>query len=158
MPLTNNIFISKHTSWLMAHEIANSHIIGIGGIFFKSKNPGELQNWYKDHLGFSTQTPYMDGDDAITFKWRNWDGISENTVWAPFPNDTTYFEPSEKEFMINYIVKDLEGLLEKLKIKGIIPIGSVSTHPFGKFVQIVDPEGNKIEFWEPDRGHFADKY
>lgn len=158
MPFTNNTFIEKKALQVMTYETANSHIIGFGGVFFKSKNPGHLLNWYKEHLGFSTQTPYMEGDDAITFKWHNWDGIPENTVWAPFPTDTTYFEPSEKEFMINYIVRDLKGLLEKLKAKGIMPIGNVATHSFGKFAQILDPEGTKIEFWEPDRDHFADKY
>jgi uncharacterized glyoxalase superfamily protein PhnB len=133
-------------------------IIGIGGIFFKSTDPGKLTTWYRKHLGFSSQIPYMEGDDTITMKWKSWTGENENTVWAPFPLDTTYISPSEKPWMINYIVSDIEDLMQRLAKSGIEPLGDIVQQPFGKFAQILDPEGNKIEFWEPDREHFKDKY
>ena len=135
-----------------------SHIIGIGGVFFKSENPKELQEWYTKQLGFTAQVPYMPGDDAITFKWKSWEDQPENTVWAPFASNTTYFNPSNKPFMINYIVQDLAGLLRKLKNSEIEIVGDIDHQPFGDFARILDPEGNKIEFWEPNREYFTDKY
>ncbi|MHA2055481.1 MAG: VOC family protein [Candidatus Hodarchaeales archaeon] len=120
-------------------------IIGIGGIFFKSTDPGKLTTWYRKHLGFSSQIPYMEGDDTITMKWKSWTGENENTVWAPFPLDTTYISP-------------IEDLMQRLAKSRIEPLGVIVQHPFGKFAQILDPEGNKIEFWEPAREHFKDKY
>ena len=81
-----------------------------------------------------------------------------NTVWAPFKEDTNYFNPSNKDWMINYLVNDIEGLLETLKSEEIYPIDDISNLPFGKFVHIIDPEGNKIEFCEPNKDFFNDKY
>ena len=137
---------------------AKNYIIGIGGIFFKSQDPEKLQNWYIENLGFFSQVPYMEGDDAITFKWKSVLDEHENSVWAPFKNDTTYFNPSQKEFMINYIVINIEELLDDLKSKGIKAIDEIRTAPYGKFASILDPEGNKIEFWEPNREFFKNKY
>ncbi|MHA2168774.1 MAG: VOC family protein, partial [Candidatus Kariarchaeaceae archaeon] len=97
-------------------------------------------------------------DTAITFGWKTFDGENNNTVWAPFKEDTEYFSPSKKEWMLNYVVKDIEGLLAKLKKKGIERVGKLDTYEYGKFVRILDPEGNKIEFWEPDSEFFKDKY
>ena len=134
------------------------HIIGIGGIFFKSKDPEKLTEWYKSTLGFSVQVPYSEDDTAITFKWKTFEDENQNTVWAPFSKDTTYFAPSDKNFMINYIVKDIEGLLVKLKEKGIKQISPIKSYPYGKFTSILDIENNKIEFWEPDTEFFKDKY
>ncbi|MBN1329722.1 MAG: VOC family protein [Candidatus Heimdallarchaeota archaeon] len=135
-----------------------SHIVGIGGIFFKSRNPDELTEWYKSALGFSVQVPYTKDDTAISFKWKTFEGENQNTLWAPFKEDTTYFSPSHKNFMINYIVKDIIGLMLKLEKKGIKPIDSIKEYPYGKFVSIVDIEGNKIEFWEPNKYYFKNKY
>ena len=100
----------------------------------------------------------MKGDDAISFKWKTFSGENENTIWAPFKKETTYFDPSTKDWMINYIAKDLDQLLEKLKSKGIIRLGEIVVQPFGKFASILDPKGNKIEFCEPDREYFKEKY
>lgn len=135
-----------------------SHIVGIGGIFFKAKNPEVLQEWYEEKLGFSVQVPYDEKDTAITFKWKNFENENHNTVWAPFPENTDYFKPSNKSFMINYIVKDMEGLFAKLSTMGIDLVGSIRTYKYGKFSHIIDPEGNKVEFWEPNREFFKDKY
>ncbi|HUT82796.1 MAG TPA: VOC family protein [Candidatus Bathyarchaeia archaeon] len=134
------------------------HIIGIGGIFFKSKNPDKLTDWYKSTLGFSVQVPYSEDDTAITFKWKTFEGENHNTVWAPFKEDTDYFAPSHKNFMINYIVKDIEGLILKLEQKGVKLIDHLKEYPYGKFASILDIEENKIEFWEPNMDFFKDKY
>ena len=134
------------------------HILGIGGIFFKSKNPNLLTQWYIDNLGFSPRVPYSSDDTAITFKWRTFEGDNQNTVWAPFREETDYFQPSSKSFMINYIVRDIDELLTKLRQKGIQTVESIKEYPYGKFASILDIEGNKIEFWEPNREFFKDKY
>ena len=136
----------------------NRFIIGIGGVFFKAEDPKNLQSWYMNNLGFSSQVPYSNDDDAITFAWKSLSNENENTVWAPFKNDTDYFNPSKKDWMINYIVRDIEGLLNYLISKGIKPIDELKTYLFGKFVHILDPEGNKIEFWEPNKEFFKNKY
>jgi len=134
------------------------HIIGIGGVFFKSKNPKKLIDWYKTLLGFTLQVPYSAADTAITFKWRTFDGENHNTVWAPFKEDTNYFEPSNRSFMFNYIVKDLAGLVDKLAKQGIQIIDPIKEYPYGRFASILDIEDNKLEFWEPNRDFFKDKY
>lgn len=135
-----------------------SNILGIGGIFFKANNPKNLQDWYSKNFGFYSQIPYSEDDDAISFAWKTMTNENENTVWAPFNNDTEYFNPSTKDFMINYIVRDMNALLLELKEKGIEQIDEIQTAPYGKFVHIMDPEGNKIEFWEPNRTFFEKKY
>lgn len=136
----------------------NHHVIGIGGIFFKAEIPEQLQKWYEENLGFSSQVPYSEEDNAITFHWKSIFNEHENTVWAPFKKDTDYFNPSPKEWMINYIVNDIEGLLADLASMGIKALDELKTYPFGKFFHILDPEGNKIEFWEPNRNFFKKKY
>jgi predicted enzyme related to lactoylglutathione lyase len=143
---------------MISSEDTSDHIIGIGGIFFKAKDPSALQEWYQNNLGFSPRIPFYEDDTAITFGWKTFDGENNNTVWAPFKEDTEYFSPSKKEWMLNYVVKDIEGLLAKLKKKGIERVGKLDTYEYGKFVRILDPEGNKIEFWEPDSEFFKDKY
>ncbi len=134
------------------------YIIGFGGFFFKSKDPIALTKWYQNKLGFTTQVPYTLDDTAINFKWRGFNGVNQNTVWAPFTEGDKYFSPSNKEWMINLIVKDLEGLLSKLVAKGVQQIGEIQEAPYGKFAWIMDPEDNKIELWEPNKEFFADKY
>ncbi len=135
-----------------------SHIIGIGGVFFKANNPSNLQQWYMETLGFSSQLPFDKTDTAITFRWKTSDGNNHSTVWAPFPKNTEYFEPSKSSWMINYVVKDIEGLIEKLQNDGIQVIDEIQSYPYGKFGWVMDPEENKIELWEPDKEFFADKY
>lgn len=118
-------------------------VTGIGGFFFKCKNPQEIRNWYNQHLGFDTN------DYGATFSWKDENNNECLTQWSPFKDDTKYFNPSEKEFMQNFRVENLEWLLEKLKEEGVTIIGEMQTFDYGKFAWILDPEGNKIELWEP---------
>lgn len=119
-------------------------VTGIGGIFFKCKNPGKMNEWYKTHLGFDI-SPY-----GTKFDWKQDNDTSETgyTLWSTFPDDTKYFEPSSKDFMINYRVDDLESLVAELKKEGVTVLDEIATYDYGKFVHILDIEGNKIELWE----------
>jgi catechol 2,3-dioxygenase-like lactoylglutathione lyase family enzyme len=122
-------------------------LIGIGGIFFKSEDPPALKAWYEKHLGLE---PQMGGE--IIFNWRRPDeDAAQFTVWAPFPKDTKYFEPSRTPFMINYIVEDLDALLVALKSEGVWIDERREEHEYGRFAWIMDPEGNRIELWEPPK-------
>ncbi len=118
---------------------------GIGGIFFKSKDPQAMNAWYREHLGFKVN------EYGSLFQGREFDNPEEKTLlqWAPFKNDTDYFDPCQKEFMINYRVEDLESLLTALKSEGVEIVTELKSYPYGKFAHIMDPEGNKIELWEP---------
>jgi predicted enzyme related to lactoylglutathione lyase len=120
-------------------------VTGLGGVFFKARDPQAIKNWYKQHLHFDA------GEYGAMFKWRSHEQPEEEglTVWNPFPEDTDYYAPSEKDFMFNYRVEDLEALLEALKEEGIEVAGAMETYSYGKFAWIMDPEGNKIELWEP---------
>ena len=125
--------------------MGKKRVTGIGGIFFKSNDPSFMRDWYSQHLGLNTD------QYGTTFEWRHADDPSEkgHTVWSPFERDTKYFQPSKQDFMINFRVTDLEGLLEELKAAGIEQIGEMQTYEYGKFAHIMDPEGNKLELWEP---------
>jgi predicted enzyme related to lactoylglutathione lyase len=118
-------------------------VTGIGGFFFKSENPNATKEWYKNHLGLPTD------DYGCTFNWKDKDGKDCSTQWSPFASDTKYFQPSEKQFMMNFRVDDLEALLKILKEEGVTIVGEMETHDYGKFGWILDPEGNKIELWQP---------
>lgn len=118
-------------------------VTGIGGIFFRSDNPNATKEWYKNHLGLPTN-PY-----GCTFRWKDMEGNDCATQWSPFAADTNYFEPSEKQFMMNFRVDDLEALLQVLKEEGVTIVGEMQSFDYGKFGWILDPEGNKIELWEP---------
>ncbi|MEO6069135.1 MAG: VOC family protein [Chitinophagaceae bacterium] len=120
-------------------------VTGIGGIFFKCKDSKKLMEWYQTHLGLNT-TEY-----GATFEWVDEANPSKkgSTQWSPFAESTKYFEPSTKDFMINYRVADLEGLLVQLKEEGVTILDQIETYDYGKFVHIMDLEGNKIELWEP---------
>lgn len=120
----------------------NKRVTGLGGVFFKSENPKAIKEWYSKHLGI----------DGI-FQWYNTDNVNaENpaqTVWNPFKKDTDYFAPSEKPFMFNYRVENLEELMKVLKEESVQQVGEIQSFPYGKFGWILDPDGNKIELWEP---------
>ncbi len=120
-------------------------VTGIGGVFFKCKNPETIKEWYKQHLGLDTN------QYGTTFEWRKEDKPEEkgSTQWSPFSETTKYFEPSSKEFMINYRVDNLEQLVEELKKEGVTICDEIEVYEYGKFIHILDPEGNKIELWEP---------
>ncbi|PHQ57597.1 MAG: hydroxyacid dehydrogenase [Lutibacter sp.] len=120
-----------------------NRVTGIGGLFFKTENPTKLKEWYKNHLGFNVD------DWGCTFWWKDDNGKPASTQWSPFKNDTSYFSPAKKDYMFNYRVEDLIGLLKKLKQEGITIIGEIEEYEYGKFGWILDLEGNKIELWEP---------
>ena len=120
-------------------------VTGIGGIFFKTHNPEETKAWYQKYLGLNTDKY------GTCFEWRQADDSSKKgfSQWSPFDDKTEYFQPSEKEFMINYRVDDLEWLVGELKKEGIIVLDEIETFDYGKFVHIMDLDGHKIELWEP---------
>ncbi len=118
-------------------------VTGIGGLFFKTENPDMLKKWYKKHLGFNTD------DWGCTFWWKDSNEKKASTQWSPFKSDTDYFSPSKKEFMFNYRVADLKKLLAQLKKEGVTNVGKIEEYDYGKFAWILDPDGNKIELWEP---------
>lgn len=120
-------------------------VTGIGGIFFKCKDPKKMTEWYQKHLGLNTN-PY-----GATFEWYEGSDSTKKgqTQWSPFPETTKYFEPSTREFMINYRVENLEALVEELKKEGVTIVDKIESYDYGKFVHILDAEGNKVELWEP---------
>lgn len=119
-------------------------VTGIGGFFFKAQNPKELVAWYGKHLGLKTDAY------GSTFWWKDKEGNDCSTQWSPFAGDTTYFEPSQKQFMQNFRVHNLENLLKKLAKEGVTIVGETQSYDYGKFGWIIDIEGNKIELWEPN--------
>lgn len=120
-------------------------VTGIGGIFFKCKDPQKVKEWYKEHLGMNTD------EYGCSFKFRKEENPEKNGYlqWSPFNEDTKYFDPSDKQFMINYRVENLVDLLEELRSSGVQVVGEIQEFDYGKFAHIVDLEGNKIELWEP---------
>lgn len=121
---------------------------GIGGVFFKAKNPKMLQQWYIENLGLEP-----DEEGYIYFRWS---GLKKPgyTLWGPFPEDTNYFKPSESSWMINFVVSDIEGMFAMLKSKGVeVDDRGVQETQEGKFAWFTDIEGNKIEMWEPSESH-----
>ena len=120
-------------------------VTGIGGIFFKCADPGKMNEWYAKHLGFPV------ADYGTMFQGRELDNPDKvnYTVWTPFKQETKYFEPSTKDFMINYRVGNLEGLVDQLRKDSVTMIDKIESVEYGKFVHIVDVEGNKVELWEP---------
>lgn len=121
-------------------------VTGIGGIFFYSKNPKETNEWYSKNLGVK-----INDWGSSSFESRNINKPDEvnSLQWKLFKNGDEYFSPSKKEFMINYQVQNIEGLVTKLKKDGVTILDSIATYDYGKFVHIMDNEGNKIELWEP---------
>src|SRR4051812_21318546 len=120
-------------------------VTGIGGVFFKCKDPDKMKEWYKTHLGFDTN------EYGANFEWRDAEDPTKkgSTTWSPFAEKTKYFEPSTKDFMINYRVENLEALVEQLKNEGVTIVDTIETYDYGKLVHIIDVEGNNVELWEP---------
>lgn len=135
---------------IISQQSNDSHsmkkVTGIGGIFFKCKDPHKMRDWYEKNLGIN-----MSQYGAV-FEWHQGEDSTKKgfTNWSPFKETTKYFEPSSKDFMINYRVENLEALVEALKKDGVTITDTIETVDYGKFVHIMDIEGNKIELWEPN--------
>jgi predicted enzyme related to lactoylglutathione lyase len=121
-------------------------VTGIGGIFFKCKDPKKMREWYKIHLGLNTN------QYGAVFEWRQGADTAKKgfTQWSPFSEKTKYFEPSAKDFMINYRVENLEGLVDQLRKDSVTIVDKIESVEYGKFVHIMDMEDNKVELWEPN--------
>jgi predicted enzyme related to lactoylglutathione lyase len=115
-------------------------VTGIGGVFFRAKDPDALRRWYAQKLGIA-----LEDYGGATFRWEG-DGT---TIWSPFPADTDYFGRREQQGMINYRVSDLDAMLEQLRAAGVEVDARVEEHEYGRFGWAVDPEGNRFELWEP---------
>ena len=123
-------------------------VTGIGGVFFRSDDPKGLRAWYATHLGLG---PSEDG--SVPLPWRHADDPDRlgMTVWSPFPKDTKYFGPTQPMFMVNYIVDDLEAMLAKLREAGVAVDDRTEDTEYGRFGWATDPEGNRLELWEPPK-------
>ncbi len=126
------------------NETIQQHIVGLGGIFYKCDDPSATRKWYSDILGIKCS------DYGAEFPFREDDEPDKRgySIWGPFTKNTDYFSPSSKEFMINFRVRDLSGLLEKLADQGIAQHGERMDEVYGSFAWILDPDGVKIELWE----------
>jgi len=136
---------SEQASDSAAPNDTTPKVTGIGGIFFFSDNPEKTKAWYAENLGLEVN------QWGSSFEFRNAHRPDEINYlqWSPFQKGSEYFAPSEKEFMVNYRVQNIEGLVKKLKANGVTIVDSIATYDYGKFVHIMDSEGNKIELWEP---------
>jgi len=132
----------------------SGRVTGVGGIFFKCEDPEKMRNWYNKNLGLVTN------EYGSLFEFRSTDDPDQKGYlqWSPFGEKTKYFEPSKKEFMINYRVQNMEELIKTLRDAGVEVVGEIETYEYGKFAHIMDPEGNKIELWEPVDSVFTDMY
>lgn len=118
-------------------------VTGLGGFFFKCEDSENIKQWYKEHLGMDTDRY------GYSFWWKDQKGNDCLTQWSPMTERTEYFQPSQKQFMMNFRVENLEELLEVLKAEGVTVVGEIESYDYGKFGWILDPEGNKLELWEP---------
>lgn len=124
---------------------ATPKVTGIGGIFFLADNPQQTRDWYARHLGLDVN------EWGATFESRSVDRPDEvhSLQWSPFPTSSDYFAPSRKEFMINYRVQHIEALVATLQENGVTILDAIADSEYGKFVHILDADGNKLELWEP---------
>lgn len=121
-------------------------VIGIGGVFLKSPDEARLSTWYQEKLGLPASL-----DQGVFLRWRSFEHPNEEhrTVWAAFADDSDYFAPSSAKFMVNYVVDDLDAMLARLKSEGVAVDPKQEDYPYGRFGWAFDPDGNKIELWEP---------
>jgi predicted enzyme related to lactoylglutathione lyase len=118
-------------------------VTGLGGFFFKTEDPDKIKDWYRDRLGLNTD------QYGCTFWWKDKEGNDCSTQWSPMKQDTEYFKPSKSTFMMNFRVENLVELIEVLKKEGVTVVGEIKEFEYGKFGWILDPDGNKLELWEP---------
>ncbi|MGH7538404.1 MAG: VOC family protein [Gemmatimonadales bacterium] len=123
-----------------------TRVTGIGGIFFKARDPKALGAWYESHLGVP-----LEEWGGTQFHWRRQDAPERTgyTVWSLFKQDSTYFDPGTKPFMVNYIVDDLDAMRAKLRAEGVVVDDRIDESEYGRFGWAMDPEGNRFELWEP---------
>jgi len=135
----------------MAASKRKPRVTGIGGIFFKAKDPKALARWYRDRLGIA-----IEGTNAV-YEWRSGKEARRkgHTIWGLFPANTTYFGKPGSSFMLNYRVKDLDAVLAALRREGVKVDPKVEDLPYGRFAWVTDPEGNRIELWQPPKGNQA---
>ncbi len=133
--------------------MTKKRVTGIGGVFFKSKTPDSIKSWYAKHLGLAVDKW------GCTFPFRADDNpnVRGYLQWSVMNKESNYFDPSKQEFMINYRVEDIEWLVRELKKEGVTILNEIESFEYGKFVHILDPDGNKIELWEPVDS-FLDEY
>ncbi|HWB21174.1 MAG TPA: VOC family protein [Phycisphaerales bacterium] len=133
----------------------HQQVSGIGGVFFRSKDPAKLAAWYKKRLGFAVE----DGWHGCIFNWRDYKNPKNagSTIWSPFKADTKYFGSPKQAAMINYRVSDLKKMLAQLKRAGVWIDPKTQDSEYGKFAWVKDSEGNRIELWEPPRESAAKK-
>ncbi len=136
---------NKNQTEIEMEKNKKGKVTGIGGIFFKCKDTEKIKQWYNENLGIPTD------EYGSMFEFRSADNPEQKGYlqWSPFSEKTKYFEPSEKDFMINYRVENIEELIDELKKNGVTIVDSLETFEYGKFIHIMDPENNKIELWEP---------
>ncbi len=120
-----------------------NRVTGLGGVFFKTKDPNKTKDWYAKHLGLKTD------QYGATFWWKDKNGNDCSTQWSPMKEDTKYYEPSSSTFMMNFRVENLNELLVELRKEGVTIIGKTEEYDYGKFAWIIDLDGTKIELWEP---------
>ncbi len=134
--------ISKQSN----EQVKLKKVTGIGGIFFKCKDPQKMKDWYKIHLGLETD------EYGTNFEWREGADSTKKgfTQWSPFAHNTKYFGSASQDFMINYRVENMETLVEELLKEGVTIVDTIESFDYGKFVHILDGEGNKVELWEPN--------
>jgi predicted enzyme related to lactoylglutathione lyase len=120
-----------------------ARVLGVGGVFFKSEEPEKLYQWYEEHLGIKKTD-----DPGVSFGTSD---LPDNgfVVWSAFRSDTKYFDPASKQYMFNLIVDDLDGALQQVQSGGAELVGEVEAYDFGRFGWFMDPDGNKVELWEP---------
>lgn len=129
-------------------------VTGIGGIFIQSENPDKLKNWYCEHLGMIPNEYGSMFENQTTGK----EVERKFMQWSTMPKNSEYFKPSKATFMINYRVDNIEAMVDYFKEVGIKVVDEIENYEFGKFVHILDPDGNKIELWEPIDSSFSKEY
>ena len=123
-------------------------VTGLGGVFFKANDPEALHAWYESRLGLKRE-----GGGPVFLRWRERDSDAPGTtVWSIFPRDTKYFDPGTSSFMLNYRVDDLDAMLTRLRAEGVTVDDRREDSEYGRFAWVMDPEGNRIELWEPPKG------
>ncbi len=130
--------------------MSKKKVTGIGGIIFKSENPEKTREWYAKHLGFQND------DHGTIFQWQNEKGEKGHTVWSPMQRDSSHFDDGDKDYILNLRVDDLDNILEEMRAEGVEQIGETQVYDYGRFAYVRDPDGMKVELWEPNDQAFEE--